>query len=284
MCKKKEKVIEKSFDIGGSLAGSLAGATVGAVAGPLGIVAGALLGTAAEQAIIVVGNEIKDRILSKRESQRVGIVYQIAGEKINANIEAGKLIRDDGFFEDEEGNRAPGEEILEGILLVAQREYEEKKLKYLGNLYANIVFEKEISPQNANALIKVAESLTYRQLCAIRVIVLFQDLPANQLKKTAYRRVSGTNNISIVSEIFDLYQKSLLGSSDAILSAAGINPSKLRVVGNGAWLYKLMELHTIPRDDLLEIIEVLTGKTIPKTAEAREDIVDGEAKAAAVFT
>ena len=283
MCKKKDKAIEKAFDIGDSLAGSAAGAALGAVAGPLGIVAGALIGTVAEQTIILIGNEIKDRMLSKQESIRVGTVYQIAGEKINANLESGRILRDDDFFTSNDGGRPASEELLEGTLLSAQKEYEEKKLKYIGNLYGNLLFTSDITVPTANMLIKLAESLTYRQLCEIATIAMMQGSPnaeTNPLLKESFHTVSGMNNVSIASEIFDLYQKTLLSSSDAIFDAAGINPSKLKVVGNGVSLYNLMELRTIPANDFREIIELLTGKTV---IEATDRLVAGEARATAVF-
>lgn len=271
MSEENDARIEKAIDLGGNVVGASAGAAIGAVAGPLGVVAGAVVGTIAEQTIIFVGNEIKERILSKRESKRIGTVYQIAAEKINANLEAGKELRTDGFFESKGDERPDSEELLEGILLIAQREYEEKKLKCLGNLYANLAFDNEVTPQNANTLIKLAESLTYRQLCEICTVAMFQILPEEGqafLKKTAYQQVHGVNKVSIASEIFDLYQRTILASKSAILSAGGINPSELKVVGNGVLLFRLMELSTtIPILDRTEIIEFLADQKVTVAKE-----------------
>lgn len=283
MCVKKEKWLEQSFGITSNLAGAVAGAAVGSVTGPLGTVVGAIVGTIAEQAVVLVGNEIKERVLSKNECKRVGTVYQIAAGKINENLEAGKELRNDGFFDKDADGRSAGEEILEGVLLVAQKEYEEKKLKYIGNLYANLAFEKSITPQSANMLIKLAETLTYRQLCEISTVARMQANPSvgrNPLLQEPFHTVAGMNNISIASELFDLYQKTILASSDASFDAAGINPSKLKVVGNGASLYQMMELYTIPVEDLVDIIGILTGNII---TEVSEKLVAGEAKVTATW-
>lgn len=68
-------------------------------------------------------------------------------------------------------------------------------------------------------------------------------------KEENYKEVRGLNNVSIASEIFDLYRKSLIFSSEAILDAGGINPSKLILGGYGALVYNLMELSKFPLPD-----------------------------------
>ena len=78
----KEKAIDTATELGGSAAGAAVGAAIGtAVAGPLGAVGGALAGTVLEKGFQLVGNEIKKRMLSPREEQRVGAVYTYANQK-----------------------------------------------------------------------------------------------------------------------------------------------------------------------------------------------------------
>ena len=69
---------------------------------------------------------------------------------------------------------------------------------------------------------------------------------------------------AIAAEIYDMYRMSILGSSEAILDSAGINPSALAIVGYGANLYNLMELHSLEQNSELptiqaQIIEFLIG-------------------------
>ena len=82
-------------------------------------------------------------------------------------------------------------------------------------------------------------------LCAVGFVQI-SGVPS---KQDTYGEVSGLNNVSIASDIFDLYRKSLIFSSNAILDAAGINPSTLSLGGYGALLYNLMELPRIPLTD-----------------------------------
>ena len=49
-------------------------------------------------------------------------------------------------------DRSFADEIIEGVLLAAQREYQEKKLPLYGNLLTNIAFRSDIDRVTANRL------------------------------------------------------------------------------------------------------------------------------------
>lgn len=269
----KKKLIENGVDYVGSAASAAFGAAVGTViAGPAGAVWGSLAGTTIEKVIQIVGAEISSRALSRSEARKVKTVYTLAKEFIAENLNNNKKLREDDFFDKKINGRSSAEEILEGTLQVAQREYEERKLKYLAKLYANIAFSPDITASMASFLIKLAEQLTYRQIVILYAIGIAKhsNVPM-PLKKEAYRSVSGLTNVAIAAEIFDLYRSSIIVSSEAILDSAGINPSALSVGGYGALLFNLMELNNIsPLDsDTLaicaEIFSFLTGMPIRET-------------------
>ena len=243
-----KKIINDITDMGEVAISEVVGAGIGSVvAGPVGTIGGALLGTAVGKVMKRVMGDVAERTLSKRESQRIQTVIELAQEKIEKNIKDGKKIREDGFFEEKLDNSNAATEILEGSLLVAQREYEEKKIPYIANMYANIIFCNDISRPMANQLIKIVSEVTYRQLVILKLIGDIQVAPAPDFRmKKAYTHILGLENVSIASEIFDLYQRSILFSSEAIIDAAGINPSKLTVAGYGAHLYNMMELNKMP--------------------------------------
>lgn len=262
MKENKEKLFDAATDVGSSAVGAAAGAGIGGlVAGPVGAIGGAIAGTVIEKVIQVIGTEIKERCLSKSENRKIGTVYELAKERINDALNSGKVLRDDDFFDETIDNRSSSEEILEGILFAAQRESEEKKLPYLANLYANINFDKTIDRAMANQLIKVAEDLTYRQLVLLHIMGEYQDCPnlmprrmETPLDKMPGHKIYGYKNISIASEIFDLYRKSLLFSEAAIPDASDIHSTTLKIGGNGKLLFNLMELSTIKEDSISEDI------------------------------
>lgn len=69
------------------------------------------------------------------------------------------------------GERAPFEEIFEGVLIQAQSEHEKKKLRFLGQFLGNVAFDQHCSPEHANYLLGLIERLTYQQLVMLRTFM-----------------------------------------------------------------------------------------------------------------
>lgn len=258
--KDKNSIIDNAAEYTGNATGAVVGGIVGGIIGGAeGAVAGSLASTTIEHLFRKMSSELKNRTLAPLEEQRVGSAYAKAKDIIKKRIAQGDTPRNDNFFNATSKNRSASEELLEGTLLAAQREHEEKKTVYLARLYANILFTPEISKSMANHLIKLAEQLTYRQIVILNNIAMMQYARAmnpsiNLLKKEAYESVSGSENVAIASEIFEMYRMSLLGSPNAILDSAGINPSTLTVIGYGAHLFNLMDLDSLePDPELIEI-------------------------------
>ena len=70
----------------------------------------------------------------------------------------------------------------------AQREHEENKLKYYGNLVANIAFDKTISREQANQLVSLAQKLSYRQIKLLNLYVINQQALNILLRKEDYSK------------------------------------------------------------------------------------------------
>lgn len=154
-------------EVGANVAGTVTGYVIG---GPTGAIVGAagtpLLAAATKKAI----NDLAVRFLSPREELRVGSAAYFAVTKIQERLEAGDSIREDQFFEESTGERSPAEEVFEGALLACKNEHEEKKLRFIANIFANSVFMPDVSRFGAYWLLKKAEDLTYRQMCVISLI------------------------------------------------------------------------------------------------------------------
>lgn len=131
---KTGKLVKTTAEYGGIAAGAAIGGIIGtAIVGPVGSVLGALAGTGLEKAFAWVGKEIKERCLSTSENRKIGTVYELA-KKDRENLKAGKHLRKDEFMECEAQDRPAYEELLESTLFAAQRECEERKLKYIANM------------------------------------------------------------------------------------------------------------------------------------------------------
>ncbi|MBJ7353764.1 MAG: hypothetical protein JHC98_02980 [Thermoleophilaceae bacterium] len=148
--------------------GAITGGTVGTVGGPVGIVLGGVAGVAAARMFKFLGGEISKRKLSPAEEIRIGGAAAVAAIEIGSRQDEGEKLRNDGFFDPANGSRSDSDEVLEGILLQAAQSYEEKKVPYLGHLYAGIAFDSSISPAYAHVMIRMFDRLTYRELAILQ--------------------------------------------------------------------------------------------------------------------
>jgi len=64
--------------------------------------------------------------------------------RVEQNQRASLELRVDGFLDTDESGRSSAEEICEAVIRAAQREYEEKKIFFQGNLLGNIPFHPEV--------------------------------------------------------------------------------------------------------------------------------------------
>lgn len=252
MDNKKDKIANTTINLLSNTAGQTAGTVIGGtIAGFPGAIVGGAAGALTQTLFERIGQEIKKRYLSPKENERISIVYDMAYKKITKNKYQGKKLRDAEFFESDNGNRSSAEEILEGVLLSAQREYEERKLPYLANLYANICFDQSVTREIANELLKIANELSYRKLVVLKCVSIYQLNKQIPLKPN-YNQVAGIDNIAIATDTYRLYQQGLISSKSVIFDPAGIDPAGLAITGLGALLYNNMELTTLPVDTLVK--------------------------------
>ncbi|VVB64521.1 Uncharacterised protein [uncultured archaeon] len=182
--KEEDEGIKSLVKLGSEITGPALGAVIGGMlGGPGGAAIGGASGPLLTKEIIEIGNDIAERFLSDREKIRIGGVIIYAYDKIRKKWAAGEKLRDDGFFEQPSiGHpacaeipiieRPPAEEVIEGILLAVQREHEENKLPFVGNLLANIFFDSEIDKTQIDLLIKFAQRISFRQMCILSFMCL----------------------------------------------------------------------------------------------------------------
>lgn len=170
--KKKEQehldlLIQKGSEITGRIGGGLVGGILGGFAG---IAVGAAYGSVLGELLKTAGMQVKQWSMGERQYVRVGATYFYATERIQYLLKEGSELRDDDYFQDKKNNRSAATEILEGALLHSQNEYEELKLKHYGYLLANFAFCSDINRGKANFLLRLAEKLSFRQLCFLQIL------------------------------------------------------------------------------------------------------------------
>jgi hypothetical protein len=182
---KNQDGLQKLISGGAEIAGAAIGGALGFIsAGIFGAAAGSAGGAVAAIMLKRIGDEVSNRYLSSREKVRVGGVIAIAAANIGERLRAGEKLRSDDFFNQRSSGRSSAEEVAENVLLTCQREAEERKVPYMGYLLSNLAFDSTISASMAHFITRTAESLTYRQLCILRIAAL---RPQVKLRPDDYR-------------------------------------------------------------------------------------------------
>jgi len=243
------------LDLGAELTGGSIGAAAGLVlAGPQGVIAGGILGISIGFTLKQIGNELLGRVLSVRESKRAAAVIIYASNKIDSYKRKGLLLRNDDFFNNKITERSAADEIAEGVILAAQREHKERKLRYFGNLI--VAFSPGVSRAHGDELIKIAKGLTYRQLC---ILSIFGQNEKFNLREVTYRdnTTLPVHLVSILHEIFELEKDALVNPGQTVSGLIDIVPGKFKLEGQGQLIFKLMNLSEIPVDYLDPIVQTL---------------------------
>jgi hypothetical protein len=256
--KRKDETIKELIEIGSDLSGSISGSVIGGlIAGPIGSVVGGASGPIITRVFKTIGHEIKNRLIGKREEIRIGAAYTFAINKIKSNEEKGFQLRKDAFFDMSENGRSIAEEILEGIVITSQKEYEERKVKFIGNLYGNICTKQEINREFANQLIKITSDLSFRQFCLLR---LFQVRHDNKYPIDA-REIT---KLDLTLEIRDLQQKRLIMVGETLSPGRNdSNPFRYNIVkinNTGLILCEMLSLEEIEKEDVDNLESELGAK------------------------
>jgi hypothetical protein len=197
------------------------------------------------------------RWLSLNERRRVYDVEYFTYHEIQRYLQEGHSPRTDGFLSLNPGVRSSGQELCEGVLELARTEYQEAKLPHMGYLYASILFEETISPNEANRLLRILNDLTYREMCILGA--LYQEPKHKGLRENCLSLEGGSEELtSLMQECSKLEGQSLLSQTDndqgphyGNSTWAHMVPSKIRFTEYGTKLAKLAKLSEVP--------EVYTG-------------------------
>ncbi|HEY8775156.1 MAG TPA: hypothetical protein VIM33_01615 [Gaiellaceae bacterium] len=256
---------------GSEIAGAAVGGALGLLAGPPGVVAGAVGGVLVTRALKRIGAEVSLRLLGPREEIRVGAAFAFAAAEIRERLERGDPERSDGWFEADGDGRPEAEELLEGVLLNAANAYEERKVPYLGWLYASLAFDANVGRDYANFLIRLADRLTYRELSI--VALLSSETYSGPLMYLDVARNEGDARSSepIIAELTELGQAGVVGVLQENRSVAApqgtmgggdmrsLPLAKLAPTPVGADLHRLMKLDRIPHEELSNVFAELGG-------------------------
>lgn len=206
-------------------------------------------------------NEVYENIYTFKESKKILTTLYYSLEVVKENLDRNNLVRDDTFFDEYLNNQSLTEEIINGIIISSRNEHEERKLKYYGYLFGNIMFKNNLDRDECNRLIKISRELTYCQIKLINMYVISQTVQVPILQREDYTKlgIKDYKLLGILQDTLDMIQKSILnGSGKLVLDVVQINPSKIKVQGIGTLLYNNMSLNKMPYDELEDILDLLS--------------------------
>jgi len=198
-----------------------------------------------------VGIEISNTFLGSREQARIGMTYGNALVEIKRRIEAGDIPRNDNFYKSEKNERSKAETLLEGVLIKAKQEYEEKKIKYYSYFLANLTFDESTDYYKASTLLRLAEQLSYRQIIIIAFFYRQKEVNIGQWDISFLRNSKLQIYHDFYTELMDLYNKQLIQQTGRDGISMGLHELTSSPIGNK--LSQLMNLDKISHDDIQEI-------------------------------
>lgn len=291
MAKKKNKKSEEEIDaslqeLGDALA-EIVGATSAAAVGQLvNGLPGVLVAAAAGQTVTVGLRHLLQTVntgIHMRQTQRRDRTILLAVKGLQARLVTGAQLRADGFFEEDEGQSSSAAQLIEGVLLRAVTEFEERKLPYIANIYGNTAVSG-VPPADAYYVLKLLGDITYRGLVCLAVIGRVAELHLSEEPFTAHS-VSATTS-SILAELMSLTRHDLIGQGRdqlydtnkvlSIRASGDISPAHLLFDPLGATAYRLMGLDAMPLSELeavaqhLRVSPLATGGTMPAPPPQQE--------------
>lgn len=247
-------------------------------AGPTSLVAGisalcqflsdspaAVFGIAVATSIISSAIDSGINLLSPNETRRLDRLGYSMLHEIKSRLDKGHRLRTDGFFNIKPEIRSSANEICDAILEMSRSEHQEEKISYIGNLYASVVFTDEVSPDEANRLLRLLKSATYREMCILAM--LSSEAEQKGVRTNCLDREKGSDELSsLMQECFELEGWGLLsqvnhdqGPFYGPPSSIHVIPANLRVTPYGERLIELSHLTRIPEIDTRLIREAMSA-------------------------
>ena len=202
-------------------------------------------------------SEIEQRTYTLKESRKILTTLFYSLTIIKDNLDKKIYIKNDN-------EKYLGEELIEGIVISSKNEHEEKKIKYYGYLFGNILFQSNFDRDECNRLIRLSRTLSYCQIKLINMYMISQTIQVPILHREDYTKIGIRDYklLGILQDTLEMIQKGILNSSGKlVLDVVQINPSKIKVQGTGILLYNNMSINKMPYDELEDLLDLLSKKS-----------------------
>jgi len=247
-------------EAGATIAGSMTRAAAGIVFTP---------GAAAVQiddrlvtALRSAADDLAGGGLPARERARAGAALAFAVEHSVLLSRTERRVRTDGFFTEKAGGRIAAREVLDGVVGAARRSAEERRIRHLGYLFAELAVSADLDAPLAARALRLGEACSWRQL-ALLAAVGRRDrapLPLSPLDDEP----RGWTAWGAREDVADLQRTGLLDPPPAAPRPGGaalprLRPADLRLTRRGVLVHRLLALDFVRDDDVAAALGDLGG-------------------------
>jgi hypothetical protein len=185
------------------------------------------------------------------ERARAGAVLAFVAELSVTRSHQGRVVRSDGFFSVSTAARSAAERLVEDVVQAARRTTEERRVRHLGYLVAEVVVSPDIDVALAARALQLAESCSWRQLVFLAAVGRRDrsPLPMGSLEGEARDwRAWGARE-----DVADLQRAGLLDPPQGSTRPGvrpQLRPADLRLTRRGVLVHRLLALDFVREDDV----------------------------------
>lgn len=185
------------------------------------------------------------------ERARAGAVLAFVAELSVTRAHQGRAVRSDGFFSVTTAARSAAERLVEDVVQAARATTEERRVRHLGYLVAEVVVSPDIDVALAARALQLTESCSWRQLVFLAAVGRRDrsPLPLAPLEDDprAWRAWGAREDVE------DLRRAGLLDPAPAVVRAGArprLRPADLRLTRRGVLVHRLLALDFVREDDV----------------------------------
>ncbi|WP_104525589.1 hypothetical protein [Blastococcus atacamensis] len=188
-----------------------------------------------------------------RERVRAGAALAFAVEYAVTVHRNGRSMRTDRFFLPRSGGRPVAEELAEAVVSTARRSTDERRVRHLGYLLAEVAVSADIDAELAGRALLLAEELTWRQLALLAAVGRRDRVPLPMTPLEDEPR--GWTAWGAREDVADLQRAGLLDPPPAQPRPGGaalprLRPADLRLTRRGVLVHRLLVLEVL-RDEAI---------------------------------
>ena len=184
------------------------------------------------------------------ERARAGAALAFAAELAVTRAHQGRAVRGDGFFSVSTAARSAAERLVEDVVQAARLTTEERRVRHLGYLVAEVVFSADIDVALAARALQLAESCSWRQLVFLAAVGRRDraPLPMGSLEDDPREwRAWGARE-----DVADLRRAGLLDPPPVVPRPGAVRPklraADLRLTRRGVLVHRLLVLDLLHED------------------------------------